>query len=131
MEKSDIIYYLSVGVVCLIMLYIIYVSVNFNKSQQDNLEHFTSGSSGNDKKDKKPSSKAEKAIQNIDTENEKLDDILDLDNETDNIKKLLENLKEKLTKDNIKNIIDNPDATNNIYIYKLNIEAIDMLLEKL
>ena len=134
MEKTDIIYYLSIGIICFIILYIIYISVNFNNSQEDNLENFSLGGIGKDKKDKKDkksSSKVEKAIENLETENEKLDDIIDMDNESDNIKKLLEIYKENIDKQMLKNIIDNPQNIGLIGMYKLNIESLDMLIENL
>ena len=131
-SNTEIFYYISLASIIFIVAYIIYITIHF---QNNTIETFSlGGGGGKEKKKKEKQSEASKASELVEGEIEKLQDAIDIDTNKQDIKNILENLKEYYSMKIINNIVNNSIKGNldgnmfEIQSYKFIKESIDDLI---
>jgi len=130
-SNNEIFYYISLALIMFIVAYIIYITLHF---QNNTIETFSLGGGGKDKKKKEKQSEASKASEIVENEIEKLQGLIDIDVNKEDIKDILENLKEYYNIKIINNIVNNSIKGNidgsmiEILTYKFVKESIDEMV---
>lgn len=130
-SNTEIFYYISLAVIIFIVSYIIYITLHF---QNNTIETFSLGGGGKDKKKKEKQSDASKASEIVENEIEKLQDAIDIDVNKEDIKDILENVKEYYNIKIINNIVKNSINGNidgsmlEIFSYKFVKESLDEMI---
>jgi hypothetical protein len=123
LSESDLFYYVALAIVCFIVLYIIYITLNF---QNNVMESFSLGGGNKDKKEKQ--TKESKAVERLEEENQVLEDALNIkDNKKDYVD-LLQETRRKIILEGLNQIVTGglDDKTK---WTKIAIDSIDEFIE--
>lgn len=118
--ESELIYYIVLAIIIFIILYIVYISLQF---QNNVIEKFTLG---NNKKENK--SKEEKMIKTLEQQNIALEDVLNLDINKKNYVNMLNKIKRKVNLESLNQIL-NKGLDDNIKTLKDTNDSIDDLID--
>lgn len=124
LSESDFFYYVALAIVCFIVLYVIYITLNF---QNNIMESFSVGGGKKDKKEKK--TKEEKLAELLEEQNIVLEDSLKIKENKDAYINILNEIRRKAHLERLKDLEKDDDFTkNNRGMLKIHLESIDMLI---
>lgn len=124
LSESDMFYYVALAIVCFIVLYIIYITLNF---QNNVMESFSLGGGKKDKKENK--TKEERLAELLEEQNIVLEDALKIKDNKDAYIDILNEIKRKAHLERLRDLEKDDDMNKNSRaMLKLNLESIDMLI---